>query len=202
MRLDCGARVGGIGASAGRDAGGSDLGSGAGAASAGDAASRGRGAGRRAAEQRRRRASHPGLVPVTPNAVGRWPSGTRGSRKMLRSGELARPGERAGDAVVEGRTQQRLTQAVQRRAGVRRRSHALASTAAGRSAIFGALYADIALDPVPALTTADAAAVFEQLAGGRRRPSRTPELMVLPTDDGELRARRTARASRRRTTSR
>ena len=76
-------------------------------------------------------------------------------------------------AVVKGRTEQRLTQLYK---GVPVFGGELTRTfEAGRTVgIAGALYADIDVDPVPTLTPADAAAIFDHLrpaapaAAGRR----------------------------------
>ena len=50
--------------------------------------------------------------------------------------------------------------------------------------VFGALYADIDLDPTPALSRDQAVARVERLTGVRPGPSRQPELMVLPKPGG------------------
>ena len=88
------------------------------------------------------------------------------------------------DAAVKGRTQQRLTQLYK---GVPVfGGDVTRSLEGGRTVgILGALYTDIALDPGPTLTRAEATAIFDHLTTGSAGPGRTPELMVLPTDDGQ-----------------
>jgi len=127
--------------------------------------------------------SHPGLVPVTADTASALAEWDARVSNMLRSGEL-RVRETAADPVVRGRTEQRLTQLYK---GVPVFGGDVTRTLDGTRtvAIFGALYTGIALDPAPSLTTADASAVFDRLAAGARGPSRTPELIVLPTEDGE-----------------
>jgi len=175
-------RVGGIGFDPGAGSGGTISGPGAGAANAGDAGlsgfdthAAGAGAGDAAS-------AHPGLVPVTadtPSTIAEWNARIT---KMLQSGDL-RVRETAADAVVKGRTEQRLTQLYK---GVPVFGGQLTRTFdAGRTVgIAGALYADIDVDPAPTLTPADAAAVFDHLAPGLAGRGRTPELIVLPIDDG------------------
>ncbi len=52
--------------------------------------------------------------------------------------------------------------------------------------VFGTLYEGIAIDPVPALTADQAARLVASLTGQTLGPSRTPELTVLPRDDGSF----------------
>ena len=61
--------------------------------------------------------------------------------------------------------------------------------------IFGSLYGDITIDARPALAPADAAAAFQKLSGTSLGPSRAPELMVLPAEDGSYRLTYRARVT-------
>ena len=182
MPLDSVPRAGGFGASAG-DAGSiSILGTGA---TAGDASGLlGADGGTAGAEGHDAGAgpAHPGLVPVTADTAADLAEWDARITRMLRAGEL-RVREVTPDGAVKGRTQQRLTQLYKGvpvfGADVTR------SIEGGRTVgILGALYTDIALDPVPALTRAEATAIFDHLTTGSAASGRTPELIVLPTDDG------------------
>jgi hypothetical protein len=183
MRLDAVPRVG-I-ASAPAAGGGSVMGPGAGAASAGDIGGILAGEGPTGEATGGRDAAgpaHPGMVPVSaddPSALAEWDARVT---RMLRSGEL-RLRETAQDPVVKGRTEQRLTQLYK---GVPVFGGDITRSLDGVTtvAILGALYGDIVLDPVPGLTTDEAAAIFDELGANANGPSRTPELIVLPTDDG------------------
>jgi hypothetical protein len=173
--------AGGVGAGGGE--GGSISGLGAGAATVGDAAGLLDAEGRTGAEGHAAAGpAHPGLVPVTADTAADLADWNARITRMLRAGEL-RVREVTPDAAVKGRTQQRLTQLYK---GVPVfGGDVTRSLEGGRTiAIMGALYTDIALDPVPTLTRAEATAIFDHLTTGNAGPGRTPELIVLPTDDG------------------
>jgi thermolysin len=53
--------------------------------------------------------------------------------------------------------------------------------------IFGTMYRDISLDVVPRLSVDDAVAVVKSVSGVDLGPSKLPELVVLPEDDGTYR---------------
>lgn len=124
---------------------------------------------------------HPGLITIDatrPEDVAAW---TPRIARMIGAGEL-RLRERAPDALVPGRIQERYTQLYKGvpvfGADVRRQVEN------GKTlSVFGAIYRDIAIDPVPKITTGEATAVFQNIGGGLG-PSRTPELIVLPRDEG------------------
>jgi hypothetical protein len=188
MRLDTVPGVGRTGGiSTGGSGGGSFSGGGGGLGSAGDdglfglegSAAGAGGTGHNANPG----ASHPGLVrvaPDTPSALAAWDARVT---KMLRTGEL-RLRESTADPVVTGRTEQRLTQLYK---GVPVFGGDVTRTLDGKQtvAIFGALYTDIGLNPVPTLTTADASAIVSEMSDAASGQLRTPELMVLPTEGGE-----------------
>jgi hypothetical protein len=175
-------RVGGLDAGGGQ--GGSISGSGAGAATVGDAARLLDAEGGTGAEGHAGAGpAHPGLVAVTAETAADLADWDARITRMLRAGEL-RVREVTPDGAVKGRTQQRLTQ-IYRGVPVFG-GDVTRSLEGGRTVgILGALYTDIALEPVPTLTRADATAIFDHLTTGSAGPGRTPELMVLPTDDGE-----------------
>jgi hypothetical protein len=183
IRLDSIARAGGIGMASGAS-GGSISGAGGGTVAAAEAgelafgpAAGGEGAGSGGAGH-----VHPGLLPATADdaaSIAEWDARVR---RMLRSGEL-RVRETMPDAAVKGRTHQRL---VQHYKSVPVFGGDLTRSLDGQRtvAVVGALYQGVDLDPAPTLTTEEAAAVFEQFSPGASTPIPTPELMILPTDDG------------------
>ena len=105
--------------------------------------------------------------------------------RMIRSGEL-KLRETVQDAIVAGRSHQRYQQMYR---GVPVFGGDLTRQLEKGKAvsIFGSLYGDITIDARPALDAAGAAAAFQKLSGSSLGPSRAPELMVLPTDDGQYR---------------
>jgi hypothetical protein len=127
--------------------------------------------------------AHPGLVPIsaeTPAELAEWDARVT---RMLRNGEL-RVREVTPDAAVKGRTQQRLTQ-IHKGVPVFG-GDVTRSLEGGRTVgILGALYTGISVDAVPTLTRAEAAAIFDHLSPGSGAPGRAPELIVLPTEDGQ-----------------
>ena len=126
---------------------------------------------------------HPGLVTVNAESAEQAAGWDARITQMLRRGEL-RLRETTPDALVEGRTHQRLAQLYK---GVPVFGGDLSRQIENRRTIsvFGTLYENITLNPVPKLTTAEAAEIFGRLSGGGGLgPARTPELIVLPTDDG------------------
>ena len=179
IRLDAVPRVGGAtiasgsggsvsAAHAGAPGSATDPGSGAGSAPAVDAGGDGL------------RSPHASLVAVNAEsgaALAEWDARVT---QMLRAGEL-RLREIATDALVKGRTYQRLTQLYE---GVPVFGGDLTRSMQGSKtvAVNGALYRDIDVDPEPGLTDADAADIFRRMSAGARTPP-VPELTVLPTDD-------------------
>ena len=125
---------------------------------------------------------HPGLVTVnatSPEDLATWEPRVA---QMLRRGDL-RLRETTADSLAPGRTHQRLAQMYK---GVPVFGGDLSRQIENKqtASIFGTLYENIALDPVPRLTTAEAAEIFARLSGRSLGPARSPELIVLPTDDG------------------
>jgi hypothetical protein len=129
--------------------------------------------------------SHPGLttLAITDPADARsWDSRIQ---RMVKTRELVLR-ESAPDALVQGRVNERYTQMYR---GVPVFGGDLSRQVEGGRAVslFGTLYGNITIDPRPALTVQDAADTFQKLASGGIGPSRAPELVVLPTDDGGYR---------------
>jgi hypothetical protein len=126
--------------------------------------------------------AHPGLLPAVADDAASLAEWDARVSRMLKSGDL-RVRERTPDGAVKGRTHQRLAQFYK---GVPVFGADITRTLDGQRtvAIIGAVYQGIDLDPEPAVTVDDAIGVFEQLSPAATAPSRAPELMVLPTDDG------------------
>jgi hypothetical protein len=184
LPLDSVPRAGGFGA--GADAGGSISVQGTGAATAGDATGlldREAGSAGAGGHDAGAGPAHPGLVPVTADTPADLADWDARITRMLRAGDL-RVREVTPDGAVKGRTQQRLTQLYK---GVPVfGGDVTRSLEEGRTVgILGALYRDIAVDPVPTLTPADATVIFDRLSSSSAGPGRTPELIVLPTDGGQ-----------------
>lgn len=130
-------------------------------------------------------ARRPGLTTIAATdspALEQWDQRVN---QMVKSGEL-KLRETMADALVAGRTHQRYAQLHK---GVPVFGGDVSRQVDNRKtvSIFGAVYRDITINPVPKLTTTDAAAIFQKMAGSSLGPSRTPELMVLPSDDGGYR---------------
>jgi hypothetical protein len=124
---------------------------------------------------------HPHFVPVKAEggaALAEWDARVT---RMLQSGQL-RLRETASDALIKGRTYQRLTQIYK---GVPVFGGDLTrSLQGGRPvAVYGALYGDIDVETEPGLTADEAAEIFVRMTGSAG-PAPVAELMVLPTDDG------------------
>jgi hypothetical protein len=130
-------------------------------------------------------ARHPGLVSFAATASPDREQWDRRVSRMLKAGEL-RIRESTPDTMLPGRTHQRMTQYYK---GVPVfGGDVTRQVEDGRAvSLFGSIYQDITLDPVPKLTSDEAAAIFEKLSDGGLGPSRGPELMVLPMDDGTYR---------------
>lgn len=90
------------------------------------------------------------------------------------------------DAIVKGRTLQHLAQ-LYKGVGVFGGDITLVVEDKQTISVFGTIYKDITIDPVPKLTTTEAADVFQKLSGDSLGPSLPPELMVLPMTDGTYR---------------
>lgn len=103
---------------------------------------------------------------------------------MLRAGEL-RVRRTQEDTILPSRTHVRLTQLHR---GVPVYGGELARQTDGDAvvSVFGTLYEGIDLDPRPALTPDQAVDVVEKLSGADLGPSRVPQLVVLPLEDGRF----------------
>jgi bacillolysin len=102
---------------------------------------------------------------------------------MLRQGEL-RVRDTRDDTLIKGRTHQRADQYYR---GVRVFGGDVARQADGSGlteSTFGTLYQGIDLDPSPSIDEDRARAIFAERSGSTLDPSSTPELVVLPLDDG------------------
>ena len=102
--------------------------------------------------------------------------------RMVRDGDLRLRSLDPG-ARVEGRSHERLDQYYK---GVRVfGGQMVRQLDQGQTvSVFGALYAGVNLDTEPALSTADAVDIVDQLTGVTLGPAKQPELMVLPRDEG------------------
>jgi Zn-dependent metalloprotease len=124
---------------------------------------------------------HPHFVPVKAEggpALAEWDARVT---RMLQSGQLQLR-ETASDALIKGRTYQRLSQIYN---GVPVFGGDLTrSLQGGRPvAVYGALYGDIDVETEPGLTAEEASEIFAHMSGDAG-PAPVAELMVLPTDDG------------------
>ncbi len=119
------------------------------------------------------------IAAITSDAVRDWDNAVN---SMMRSGELRLASQQA-DTLVSGRTMEQIDQyhdGVRVWGGDIRRQ-----LEPGRTiSVFGTLYAGITLDTTPALSPDDARGVVSGLAGGAELGPSTPELLVLPLDDG------------------
>lgn len=102
---------------------------------------------------------------------------------MLRQGEL-RVRDTHEDTLITGRIHQRSDQYYR---GVRVFGGDVARQADSSGlteSTFGTLYQGIDIDPSPSVDEDRARAIFEERSGSTLDPSSTPELVVLPQDDG------------------
>jgi thermolysin len=102
--------------------------------------------------------------------------------RMLRDGQLRSRGEVA-DLQMEGRSHERLDQFHQ---GVRVFGGELVrqSDSGQTVSVFGSFYTGIRVDTEPTLSPGDAADIAAELTGAAVGPESTPELVVLPKDEG------------------
>ncbi len=126
--------------------------------------------------------SNPGLRIVRPATVSELRQWDARIDSMLRSGDL-QVQIAFDDPMVPGRRHERDDQYYE---GVKVfGAQVVRQTAGGQTvSLFGALYADIDLDPTPGLSRDQALARIERLTGVRPGPSRMPELMVFPKPGG------------------
>lgn len=103
---------------------------------------------------------------------------------MLRAGEL-RVRRTHEDTVLPSRTHVRMSQL---HGGVPVYGGELVRQTDGDTvvSVFGTLYDGIDVDPRPALTPDQAADAVEKLSGAELGPSRVPQLVVLPLEDGRF----------------
>jgi thermolysin len=101
---------------------------------------------------------------------------------MERDGEL-RPSQVREDTLIPGRSHERLDQHYH---GVRVFGGDVARQLDGGLlvSIFGNLYEGIALETVPTVTAEQAREIVERREGVRLGPTRQPELVILPLDEG------------------
>jgi thermolysin len=102
--------------------------------------------------------------------------------RMLRDGQLRSRGEDA-DRMIEGRSHERLDQLHR---GVRVFGGELVrqSLAGQTISVFGDLYTGIRIEADPTLSPQDATGIVAGLTGAAVGPEPSPELVVLPEDDG------------------
>lgn len=116
---------------------------------------------------------------ASPNELRDWDTQVT---RMVRDGDL-RVRSVDQDARIAGRSHERLDQYYK---GVRIfGGQVVRQMDQGQTvSVFGALYAGVNLDTEPALSTADAVGIVDQLTGVTLGPAKQPELMVVPRDEG------------------
>lgn len=129
------------------------------------------------------RGQQAGLTRLSAGATAELRQLDRQIDTMLREGDL-RIQRTTPDLTVAGRTHERAAQFYKGvpvfGADVTRQ------LADGQTvSIFGTIYSGISLDVVPRLTADDAAAVLQRLTGQALGPSRAPQLVILPLDNGD-----------------
>ncbi|MBI1874011.1 MAG: M4 family metallopeptidase [Acidobacteria bacterium] len=122
---------------------------------------------------------HSGLVAIQPATVNDWPIWNARIDAMERAGEL-RVRSQTADDLAPDRRHERLDQYYR---GVRVFGGDLTRQLAGDLAVsaFGTIYDGIDLDPTPALTAEEAAALVNASSGDADRRRAPPELLVLPS---------------------
>ena len=128
---------------------------------------------------------HPGLVTIDasePPAREEWDTRVA---QMLKVGDAVMK-DSSTDSLVKGRTLQHLAQ-LYKGVGVFGGDITRVVENKQTVSVFGTLYKDIAIDPVPKLTSTEATDLFQKLSGDALGPSLPPELMVLPMSDGSYR---------------
>jgi hypothetical protein len=130
-------------------------------------------------------ARHPGLLTIAALQGPELQQWDARVTQGLRDGEL-RVRETTADPLVRGRQHQRLAQ-LHRGVPVFG-GEVTRQVDNGRTvSVFGTWYRGITLDPAPRLSAADAAEALRDLDPSAIGPSRSPELVVLPTEDGGYR---------------
>ena len=128
---------------------------------------------------------HPGLVTIDasePPARDEWDARVA---QMLKVGDAVMK-DASTDSLVKGRTLQHLAQ-LYKGVGVFGGDITRVMENKQTVSVFGTIYKDITIDPVPKLTSTEAADRFQKLSGDSLGPSLPPELMVLPMSDGSYR---------------
>lgn len=125
---------------------------------------------------------HPGARAIgadTPEQAAAWDARIT---RMARRGEL-RAREITTDAFVANRRLHRYEQLYK---GVPVFGGEMTRVVEGTAAVaaYGTLYEGIDINPVPKLTSIEAAELLERDTTGTLGPSRPPDLLVLPTDAG------------------
>jgi thermolysin len=126
------------------------------------------------------------VVTLTPDTAGAILDADNTVARMLRADEL-RIRTRRTDTLVAGRSLEWLSQYYQ---GVRVWGGEITrqvDTAGTAISVFGTVYAGITIEPDPAVTQDEAKAIIEHEGGAELHDSRSPELVVLPMDDGTFR---------------
>ncbi len=128
---------------------------------------------------------HPGLVTIDasePPARDEWEARVA---QMLKVGDAVMK-DASTDSLAKGRTLQHLAQ-LYKGVGVFGGDITRVMQNKQTVSVFGTIYKDITIDPVPKLTSTEAADRFQKLSGDSLGPSLPPELMVLPMSDGSYR---------------
>ena len=131
------------------------------------------------------RPRHPGLLIVDASEAAARAEWTRRIEDMIVSGEL-RQRETVQDPQVPARRREQLAQVYQ---GIPVLGGSLTRQWDGRelTAVYGTLYTPVDVDTVPQLTPEEAAFRIAQAFGATMRRRHSPELIVVPTEDGGYR---------------
>ena len=134
------------------------------------------------AQEVARAQGHSGLIRVQATDLSELRQWDASIDRMLRQGDL-RVRKVQQDTQIPGRTHERLDQVYR---GVRVFGGDLTRQIdrGVTVSIFGGLYHGIEIDVTPGLSTEEATATIEKLTGTRANPRSTPELVVLPRDEG------------------
>ena len=125
-------------------------------------------------------ADHPGLERVSGGSADVLAEWDRRIPRLVRSGALRLREERARQDGSRDQWFDQLHRGVPVEGGALWRRVTNGSTAA----VEGRLFRDIAIDPVPKLTRAEATGALQALAPDRLGSSLPPELVVLPIEGG------------------
>ena len=128
---------------------------------------------------------HPGLVTIDATEAPARDEWDQRIAQMLKVGDAVMKDSTA-DTLGKARTLQHLAQ-LYKGVGVFGGDITRVVENTQTVSVFGTIYKDITIDPVPKLTTTEAADIFQKLSGETLGPAQPPELIVLPMSDGSYR---------------